>query len=112
MFFRSLKLFFFPFLLLKYSNNGDISNFIPKTLFSSKKPNEWEALILKEHAKHKSLSQEDARSQYLGICKSFPLWGTTFYPPCKSIAKNLPEKKVIIGVNFEGIRLLKVKTKV
>ena len=93
------------------TNNKDIANFIPKSLFSTKKPPEWEALILKEHAKHKSLSQEDAKTQYLNICKSFPLWGTTFYPPCKSIGnKNLPGR-VIIGVNFEGIRLLKVKTK-
>ena len=93
------------------TNNKDIANFIPKSLFSTKKPPEWEALILKEHAKHKSLTQEDAKSQYLNICKSFPLWGTTFYPPCKSIGnKNLPGR-VIIGVNFEGIRLLKVKTK-
>ena len=93
------------------TNNKDIANFIPKSLFSTKKPPEWEGLILKEHAKHKSLTQEDAKSQYLNICKQFPLWGTTFYPPCKSIGnKNLPGR-VIIGVNFEGIRLLKVKTK-
>lgn len=93
------------------TNNKDIANFIPRSVYPSKKPPEWEALILKEHAKHKSVTQEDAKSQYLNICKSFPLWGTTFYPPCKSVGKNLPEKKVIIGVNFEGIRLLRVKTK-
>ena len=43
--------------------------------------------------------------------KSFPLYGTTFFPPCRSIAnKNIPGK-VIIGVNSQGISLLKAKTK-
>jgi len=93
------------------TNNKDIQNFVPKALFPSKKPQEWENLILREHAKHRGTSQEDARGEYINICKSFPLWGTTFYPPCKSLNnKNLPGR-VIIGVNFEGIRLLKVRTK-
>ena len=93
------------------TNNKDIENFVPRNLYASKKAGEWEALILKEHAKHRGVSQEDAKTLYLNVCKSFPLWGTTFYPPCKSNGnRNLPSK-VIIGVNFEGIRLLKPKTK-
>lgn len=40
------------------------------------------------------------------------LLGSTFFPACKvQNAKNLPNK-VVIGVNYEGIRLYKTKNKV
>jgi myosin-7 len=89
-----------------------LKNFIPKALINSKKPQEWEALILKQHATCRGKSVEDAKTEYLDIVKQWPYYGTTFYPPCKAInCKNLPNK-VIIGVNFEGIRLLKSRNKV
>lgn len=48
---------------------------------------------------------------YLNICKAFPLYGMTLFPPCKSTNnKNLPSR-VIIGVNFEGLHLLKIRNK-
>ena len=54
---------------------------------------------------------EEAKLEYLNLVKSSQLYGTTFFPPCRSIGnKNIPGK-VIIGVNHEGIRLLKPKTK-
>ncbi len=55
-----------------------------------------------EHAKHRGVHPDEARSLYLNICKAFPLYGMTLFPPCKSTNnKNLPSR-VIIGVNFEG----------
>ena len=50
---------------------------------------------------------EDAKSEYLNIVKQWAYYGTTFYPPCKSVGNKLPSKYVIIGINYEGIRLLK-----
>eukprot|EP01097_Dermamoeba_algensis_P002941 TRINITY_DN2172_c0_g2_i1.p1 TRINITY_DN2172_c0_g2~~TRINITY_DN2172_c0_g2_i1.p1 ORF type:complete len:369 (+),score=65.70 TRINITY_DN2172_c0_g2_i1:107-1108(+) len=89
----------------------DVKKFVPKHLFGSKKPSEWETLILKEHAKQKGKQKEDAKVDYLQVCKFWRDYGTTFFPPCKTInSKNLPNK-VIIGVNFEGIRLLKTKNR-
>ncbi len=50
---------------------------------------------------------EEAKTEYLDIVKQWPFYGTTFYPPCKTLkSPNLPAK-VIIGVNAEGILLLK-----
>jgi len=93
------------------TNNKDIANFIPVDLYPQRKPTAWEEAILKEHAKHRSVHPDEARSMYLNICKAFPLYGMTLYPPCKSAGnKNLPSK-VLIGVNFEGIHLLKVRNK-
>jgi hypothetical protein len=93
------------------TNNKDIQNFVPVELFPQRKPAAWEEAILKEHAKHRGVHPDEARTLYLNICKAFPLYGMTLFPPCKSSNnKNLPSR-VIIGVNFEGVHLLKVRNK-
>lgn len=93
------------------TNNKDLHNFVPVELFPQRKPAAWEEAILKEHAKHRGVHPDEARSLYLNVCKGFPLYGMTLFPPCKSLGnKNLPSK-VIIGVNFEGIHLMKVRNK-
>jgi len=85
----------------------NLKQFIPKDLFTLKKPAEWEALIFKAHQAHVGKTAEEAKTEYLDIVKQWPFYGTTFYPPCKSVqSKKLPSK-VIIGVNAEGILLLK-----
>jgi hypothetical protein len=85
----------------------NLKQFVPKDLFSSKRPQEWEAMIFKIHAQHIGKKAEDAQTEYLDIVKQWPFYGTTFYPPCKSIANRRLPAKVIIGVNAEGILLLK-----
>lgn len=88
-----------------------IENFVPRTLFPSKRPQDWEALILREHESLVGRNPEDAKSEYLSIVKEWGYYGTTFFPPCRSAGnRNLPNK-VIIGVNYEGIQLLKPKNK-
>jgi len=90
----------------------NLKNFVPKDLFSQKKPEQWETAIFVEHARHKGKNPDEARAAYLAITKKWPFYGTTFYPPCKSInnGRRVPSK-VIIGVNAEGILLLKPKDK-
>jgi len=88
----------------------NLKNFVPIPLWPLKKPNEWELAILKDHAKIKGKSQEDAKTDYLNTVKSWPHYGTTFFPPCKSQGGKV-SGKVIIGVNYEGIRLFKPKTR-
>jgi len=86
----------------------NLKQFVPKDLFTTKKPTEWESLIFKAHATHTGKSAEDAKTDYLEIVKQWPYYGTTFYPPCKTTGnkKGIPPK-TIIGVNAEGILLLK-----
>lgn len=80
---------------------------------SQKKPDVWESQIFNEHARHKGKTADEAKAAYLAITKKWPYYGTTFYPPCKSInnGRKIPNK-VIIGVNAEGILLLRPKDKV
>lgn len=72
-------------------------------------------MILKEHSRYAGAkkSMDDAKLDYLSIVKTWSFYGTTFFPACKvqGGAKNLPSK-VVIGVNYEGIRLYKPKNKV
>lgn len=89
----------------------NLRQFVPKDLYALKRPNEWEAAIFKAHAGNIGKSAEDAKTEYLDIVKQWPFYGTTFYPPCKSIGKQRTPNKVIIGVNAEGILLLKKKEK-
>lgn len=91
----------------------NLHNFIPKQLIVLKPAKEWEGLIFKAHARNTGKSADDAKGEYLDIVKLWPYYGTTFYPPCKTTSSGkakLPAK-VIIGVNAEGILLLKAKDK-
>lgn len=86
----------------------NLQDFVPKHLLPSKQPKEWESLIFKAHAKISGKSIEDAKTEYIGIVKQWPLYGATFFPPCKMLNKS-KHGKIIIGVNAEGILLLKAK---
>ncbi len=57
------------------TNNKDIQNFVPVELFPQRKPGAWEEAILKEHAKHRGVHPDEARTLYLNICRAFPLYG-------------------------------------
>jgi len=90
----------------------NIHNFVPKQLFPLKSSKEWESQIFKAHAKNAGKSADDAKGEYLDIVKLWPYYGTTFFPPCKPTGTKpkLPAK-VVIGVNAEGILLLKARDK-
>jgi len=87
--------------------SANLKQFVPKDIFNTKRPTEWETLIFKTHAANSGKSEEDAKTEYLDIVKQWPFYGTTFFPPCKTIGTRKIPNKVIIGVNAEGILLLK-----
>jgi len=89
----------------------NLNNFVPKQLVQLKPAKEWESLIFKAHAKNTGKSADDAKGEYLDIVKLWPYYGTTFYPACKSVPKSKLPTRVVIGVNAEGILLLKAKDK-
>jgi len=89
----------------------NIADFIPKNLMGSKRAQEWANTVLEAHESLIGKSSEDAMTEYLNIVKTWGYYGSTFYPPCKSVGNRSLHSKVIIGVNYEGIRLLKPKTK-
>lgn len=84
-----------------------IREFVPKDLFGKKTATDWETLIFKAHANNAGKTPDDCKTEYLEIVKQWPFYGTTFYPPCKTVTKAKLPAKVIIGVNAEGILLLK-----
>jgi len=86
---------------------SNLKQFVPKDLFQQKKPTDWEALIFKAHGMNVGKVEEEAKSEYLDVVKQWPFYGTTFYPPCRTIGNKKLPSKVIIGVNAEGILLLK-----
>jgi len=85
----------------------NLRQFIPKDLFQTKRPVDWEAMIFKSHQAHVGKTSEEAKNEYLEVVKQWPFYGTTFYPACKSIGNKKIPNRVIIGVNAEGILLLK-----
>lgn len=89
----------------------NLHNFVPKQLFPSRPPREWEAAIFKAHQKNIGKGADEAKGEYLDIVKLWPYYGTTFFPACKALAKTKLPAKVIIGVNAEGIVLLKARDK-
>lgn len=90
---------------------SNLDKFIPKTLMGQKKPAEWEQVVFKEHRTHIGVSSELAKTQYLNQVKKWEFYGTTFFPIAKLVAnsKKIKSGKYIIGVNCDGILLLKPK---
>ncbi|KAL6063400.1 Talin-1 [Balamuthia mandrillaris] len=88
----------------------NLKEYVPKKLFPNNRPADWEKAIFDEHKKHIGKSEVEAMREYIGFAKKLDFYGTTFYPPCKAIncGRRIPSK-VIIGVNAEGISLLKPK---
>ena len=98
---------FFQLIHFGFANSQQLKNFVPKDLLPNKKTSEWETLILKAHSQNIGKSADEAMTEYLNIVKEWPFYGTTFFPPCKTInIKKLPAK-VLIGVNADGILVLK-----
>jgi len=56
-----------------------LKQFVPKDIFGSKKPLEWETLILKAHSQNVGKTSDEAMSEYLNIVKEWPFYGTTFF---------------------------------
>lgn len=97
------------FLLKNPQNN--LNFFLPKIINIWKKPNELEKLILREYALLKELKTvEETKYNYINIVRTLPLYGTTFFPPCRLIENKNISGKIIIGINYDGIVLLKAKT--
>lgn len=95
-----------------YYFSPNIHDFIPKNLLGNRRAQEWASSVLEAHELLIGKSGEDAKTEYLNIVKTWGYYGSTFYPPCKSIGNRNLHSKVVIGVNYEGIRLLKPRTKV
>eukprot|EP01103_Thecamoeba_quadrilineata_P015405 TRINITY_DN4861_c0_g1_i1.p1 TRINITY_DN4861_c0_g1~~TRINITY_DN4861_c0_g1_i1.p1 ORF type:complete len:340 (+),score=45.57 TRINITY_DN4861_c0_g1_i1:43-1020(+) len=91
--------------------SDSLKNFVPKHLYPLRKANEWEAYILKQH-QYANVSLENAKLEYINIVRSIDNYGTTFFPPCKSLIRtsNFPSK-IIIGINYYGITLFRAKNR-
>jgi len=81
-----------------------IKEYIPKNLLKEKKPKEWEALILKAHQKYRTTS--DSELAYINYVKQVSYYGTEYFICKNTLNKKLPER-VILGINAEGIQLMK-----
>eukprot|EP01100_Stratorugosa_tubuloviscum_P015592 TRINITY_DN904_c0_g1_i1.p1 TRINITY_DN904_c0_g1~~TRINITY_DN904_c0_g1_i1.p1 ORF type:complete len:329 (+),score=153.09 TRINITY_DN904_c0_g1_i1:65-1051(+) len=92
------------------SLSNSLPNFVPQPVFSSRKPSEWEQLILRQHESLPTTVKEQAQLEYIKLAKNSPFYGMTFFA-CKSLNSRITPSKVIIGVNFEGIRIFKTKNK-
>lgn len=88
-----------------------LPEYIPKTMIKDKKSKEWESSIYKNHSGLIGKTRDAIEVQYLEEIKKVGFYGTHFFN-CKvdSIVGtkklSLPDK-IIIGINAEGILLLK-----
>eukprot|EP01121_Diplochlamys_sp_Union-15-3_P009534 TRINITY_DN2599_c0_g1_i1.p1 TRINITY_DN2599_c0_g1~~TRINITY_DN2599_c0_g1_i1.p1 ORF type:complete len:152 (-),score=23.10 TRINITY_DN2599_c0_g1_i1:49-504(-) len=82
-----------------------LRKFMPRRLYPTRTPEEWEKKILSVFQSLSSKSEDEARAEYIRIVQNWPFYGTTFFSECKMTNKK--PQVVIIGVNEEGIVLLK-----
>eukprot|EP00698_Gefionella_okellyi_P006140 TRINITY_DN15584_c0_g1_i1.p1 TRINITY_DN15584_c0_g1~~TRINITY_DN15584_c0_g1_i1.p1 ORF type:complete len:338 (+),score=65.91 TRINITY_DN15584_c0_g1_i1:35-1015(+) len=87
-----------------------IHQFIPRLLLPKHTPEEWEKLILEEH---KALctttrSAAEAKVQYLVIATKWHFYGCSFFQVEQlDASNNVITPRMYLGVNWEGIMLLK-----
>lgn len=83
-----------------------IKEYIPRNLLQKKKNKEWESLILQAHQKYKGQDTSTAEATYINYVRQITFYGTEFFLCKNTQTKKLPDK-VILGVNEEGLVLLK-----
>eukprot|EP00736_Rhodelphis_marinus_P010952 Rmarinus@m.7737 len=93
-----------------------LKNYVPVEYFKSKNttmfaPRKWTRDILSIHDDVNTLSRLDAMSRYVSVVRQWPLYGTVFFP-VEALASNYGvPTRLILGVNQEGVVLLKRKEK-
>jgi hypothetical protein len=84
---------------------------IPKLIYAQKKPSDWEQLLNRYHQQHlakfKALTVEQAMREYLTIVQQWTFYGTQFFHVSKSSDSKKPMSKVVLGVNEDGIVVLR-----
>jgi len=84
------------------ANSNAIVKLMPQRLLPTKSPFDWEKRILKLHSDLGTISEDQAKSDYLKIVQNWPFYGTYYFPDCKCSNKKLPGR-ITVGVNEEGI---------
>jgi hypothetical protein len=95
----------------RHKHSNELPRCIPKFIYAHKKPSEWENLLLRYHQQHatafKTLTTEQAMREYLTIVQHWVFYGTHFFSVCKSIDSKKQMSKAILGVNEDGIVVLR-----
>ncbi|TPX38254.1 hypothetical protein SmJEL517_g00035 [Synchytrium microbalum] len=84
-----------------------LKQMIPGPLMSRLPQEEWEALILKEHAKYRGKSSMIARMLYLQYVRQWSCYGSAWFPACKEVPPGgyfeFRTQKWLLGLNAEGM---------
>ncbi|EGC32674.1 hypothetical protein DICPUDRAFT_155341 [Dictyostelium purpureum] len=91
-----------------------ISRYIPSHMLSKRKPEEWEQLIIPQHALLRGSESLQLKKSYLETCQRWLYYGSTFFK-AKYIPSNTSfftqefEGKVSIGINGNGFHIIDPK---
>jgi hypothetical protein len=87
-----------------------IHQYIPKLLLPTKSTEEWEKLVLSQYQSlmDSTRSQGQAKVQYLEICMKWHFYGCNFFQVDQQDSTNqVVNPRVYLGINWEGIMVLK-----
>lgn len=83
---------------------------LPSPFVSTKSPEEWRKVVLKELEMSKGMSEDEAKVSFLKLLAQFPTYGCVFFEVKQRSVKSYP-KHVLVAVNMEGVMFLNPTTK-
>ena len=88
-----------------------INEIVPSDMVKAQPLKDWIKSIDKAHSKQSSMSQEDAKTEFLKEIFKWPTFGSTFFEVKQSTDQNYPEL-LLIAINKQGVSLMHRQTKV
>ena len=93
------------------ANPQVISEIVPFDMVKAQPAKDWIKAIDKAYGKHSSMSQDDAKLEFLKETFKLPTFGSTFFEVKQSTDKSYPEL-LLIAINKQGVSLIHRQTKV
>eukprot|EP00792_Barthelona_sp_PAP020_P007248 TRINITY_DN3131_c1_g2_i1.p1 TRINITY_DN3131_c1_g2~~TRINITY_DN3131_c1_g2_i1.p1 ORF type:complete len:345 (-),score=110.82 TRINITY_DN3131_c1_g2_i1:312-1319(-) len=92
-----------------------IADYVPVKLLENHTVQEWEEMILEKHKELVGVSNDEAKKQYLDICRSWPCYGCEFFPAKYQSdgdrSEGLP-KDIYLAVSVNGIQVCNMQKEI
>lgn len=88
-----------------------LDDFIPSDMIRIQSNSQWKSSISNTYMKHGSITENEAKEQFLKKIYNYPTFGTAFFEVKQTSDPTYPEL-VIIGINKNGVSVIHPQSRV
>lgn len=88
-----------------------LDDFIPSDMIRIQSNSQWKSSIINMYVKHGTVSENEAKEQFLKKIYNYPTFGTAFFEVKQTSDPTYPEL-VIIGINKNGVSVIHPQSRV